>query len=605
MNPSSQVARFSTLVVAGILGTAVAAQVFTAASFEANASALKDRDKKSKSSEKASKKEAEKAAEARFEKLKARWDKASGHRIEQRILLLDRFRTAPCEKTVRFLTKLYSDESNSGIHMTVTKVLGSIGSEKAIQGVLLKGVPLIAGDEFYGTAIADALESKLSAKAETFVVRKGLRIPELKKFPQTWNRILKAVAGYRTPLRVAALTQELLRGDDATMIVILSSLEDTHDKKLVTAATRLLRHKNPEVQAAAMNLLHAQGGKKQRKLFEKGVKSKHWQIRLLSLRTLARIKHKKIVDYATKGLDDKDARVQIIAIKILLEKGGKDVVLPLIEKLDSSEGRVKDDLIDALTRLTGKDLPPSTFQWKGWWEQKGRKIKTIERCSAEEFAAMKQELEAGAKTVSYHGLRILSDNFAFLIDSSESMKEEYVPPVERPKTGSRKTTVKKPGDVNRSPRKAKIAVAKEQLVKVINGLKAGKRFDIIRFESVITDFIRDGLGLQTKELIKLDEAVRQNAVKFVQASQPQGQTYMLKALETAFSNENVDTIYLLSDGAPPPPETAGMDVILEKMKKLNRTRCVKINTIGFDLQPKEREFLIRLADEHFGVFIER
>ena len=75
---------------------------------------------------------------------------------------------------------------------------------------------------------------------------------------------------------------------------------------------------------------------------------------------------------------------------------------------------------------------------------------------------------------------------------------------------------------------------------------------------------------------------------------------MLRALETAFKNEEVDTIYLLSDGAPTPPEKAGMKVILERMRKLNRIRSVKINTIGFDLKDKEKEFLRTLADEHFG-----
>ena len=48
-----------------------------------------------------------------------------------------------------------------------------------------------------------------------------------------------------------------------------------------------------------------------------------------------------------------------------------------------------------------------------------------------------------------------------------------------------------------------------------------------------------------------------------------------------------------------------MKVILERMRKLNRIRSIKINTIGFDLKDKEKEFLRTLADEHFGVFVER
>ena len=288
--------------------------------------------------------------------------------------------------------------------------------------------------------------------------------------------------------------------------------------------------------------------------------------------------------------------------------------MPLILHIDKASGRVKDDIVDALTRLTGKDLGPSTFQWEGWWEQKGKTIKTLTRGSAEAFSTLKEKLAEEANTVAYHGLRILSDRFIFIFDSSESMKEKYVPPEQREdnsgKPGEKgRTAVADPLDpaskAQKDPLQTKLAVAQKNLKKVLNGLKDGKRFDIIQFESIITDFIRLKLEKEPDKLAVLNIESRQKALAFVDQARPQGQTYMLRALETAFKNEEVDTIYLLSDGAPTPPETAGMNVILERLRKLNRLRSVKINTIGFDLKQKEKEFLRTMADEHFGVFVER
>ena len=561
------------------------------------------------------------SVEKRSKLLQDRWKGLRSGPIERRILLIQEFANAPCKETVDFLIKLYGSEKNSGIHMSITQTLGKIGTEPAIRAVIGKGLPLLENNAFNITAVAQALENPLEAKAEQWLLKAGLRAASLRRNAVVWNRVVAAVADFKNPQRVAFLTREMMTSKSPeTLVVILNSLENVKDKKVVSIAGKLVKHKDPGVQVAAMSLLYNQGGSRERKLFERGLKNRAWQVRLLSLRTLARLKHKKISDYAIAALDDPDDKVQVNAVRILLDQGGREIILPLIRHIDKARGRVKDDVIDALTRLTGKDLGPSTFQWEGWWEQKGQTVKIVARCSAEEFTRMKQKLAEETNTVAYHGLRVLSDNFIFIFDSSESMKEQYVPPEERPENRGKAgggdvgtTVVVDPNNPNgpnggrgqKQALQSKLVVAQKNLKKVLNGLKDGKRFDIILFESIITDFIRAKLEKEPDKLAVLDLDSRVKALAFVDQARPQGQTYMLKALETAFENEEVDTIYLLSDGAPTPPEKAGMKVILERMRKLNRVRSVKINTIGFDLKDKEKEFLRTLADEHFGVFIER
>ena len=535
--------------------------------------------------------------------------------IEIRISGIHEFADAPCRETVDYLSKLYSTEKNAGIHMAITQTLGKIGSDAAIKVVILKGLPLLENNAFNITAVAQALENRLESKAEQWLLKSGLKAAGLRRHEPVWTRIVVAVAAFTNSQRVTFLGRELLTSKSPkVMVAILDALENTSDKKIVSLAGKLVHHKDPGVQVAAMGLLYNQGGSREKKLFEKGMRNRAWQVRLLSLRTLARLKHRKIIDYSIKALDDPEPKVQVNAVRILLDRGGREVIMPLILHIDKASGRVKDDIVDALTRLTGKDLGPSTFQWEGWWEQKGKTIKTLTRGSAEAFSTLKEKLAEEANTVSYHGLRILSDRFIFIFDSSESMKEKYVPPEQREdnlgKPGEKgRTVVADPLDpaskAQKDPLQTKLAVAQKNLKKVLNGLKDGKRFDIIQFESIITDFIRLKLEKEPDKLAVLNIESRQKALAFVDQARPQGQTYMLRALETAFKNEEVDTIYLLSDGAPTPPETAGMNVILERLRKLNRLRSVKINTIGFDLKEKEKEFLRTMADEHFGVFVER
>jgi hypothetical protein len=103
----------------------------------------------------------------------------------------------------------------------------------------------------------------------------------------------------------------------------------------------------------------------------------------------------------------------------------------------------------------------------------------------------------------------------------------------------------------------------------------------------------------------LDPATRKEVTAFVKASEPAGQTNLYGALEEALKDPKLDTIYLLSDGAP----TLGLYLetqdILAQVSKLNQLRKVKINTIGFNLNADERKLMEQLAEQNYGVFLAR
>lgn len=554
-------------------------------------------------------KEDETAAEEAFEKIRRKYDEEKGKPPEERIGRIQEFASAPCAKTVEFLKELYKQEDNVGIHMAVTAALGEIGTEEAVEAIVLVGAPLLVKNTFAASSISSALSSPLKPEAEEWFLKKGMSNRTLREDPAVWKSILQAVAKFKSENRIKPLLKEAYASPTPPpeiLKAILEGVEEFKDTSVATVASRLLRSPHPEVQVAAMQCLFNQDADRYRTQFVGGLKSEHWQVRLLSLSILAKTREKKIVDHAVRLLGDRDTRVQVTAVRVLMNKGGKEVLLPLIQHLDRCEGRVKDDVADALARLTGRNFGPVSAQWESWWLQVKDKPGDYVMLSAEEFSRLK-EGDKNQQTLLYHGLRVISNNVVFIIDTSESMSELYVPKEERKddeETRGRTVVAKKPGELRQEPKSTRMEVAKKELHEVVRGLQDGKRFNIIGFDSVILDFIQDALGQPPDHLVKMGAATRPAAQQFTDRTEPRGQTHMRRAIETALGYAEVDTIFLLSDGEPT-PESGTMAEILKYVRRENRLRTIKFNTIGFDLKDKERSFLTQLADENFGVFIER
>ncbi|MCZ6795215.1 MAG: HEAT repeat domain-containing protein [Planctomycetota bacterium] len=548
----------------------------------------------------------DKECEARLEELRETYRAAKT--FEERTPAILEFARAPCKATVEFLAQLYEKDDNTGMHMTITRTLGRIGTKDAIDVVLKAGVPSLGKDLFASQAIAEAFESRLEPAAEKLVLRwfqsRSRLHAEMLKNTELWQRIVRAIARFRSKDRIKTLTRAATQEKSPELVVaILEALEEEKSSTVVSAARRLLRHRNPDVQVAAYSCLFAQDGKKSGAKFVRGLTSRHWQVRLISLRFLSKLEDPRLLRSAVKMLDDPEARVQLTAVQALLNLGGKQVLEPLIARLATSQGRLQDDLADTLARLTGRDLGPGAAQWESWWVQFRDVPGNYVRLSAEEFSELKAESERKQQTLLYYGLRVLADS-VFVVDTSESMAERYVPRKDREEPRGKTVVENPPTPPSDADRRQRIEVARNELLTVLKGLKNGKKFNIVRFDSALRDFIQDTLGKRPERLERMLPKVREKAKAFVSEFEPAGQTYMLKALREAFAYPDVEVIYLLSDGAPT-PESGDMADILAYVRKENRLRSVKINTIGFDLEEKEKKFLLELADENFGVFIER
>ena len=78
-----------------------------------------------------------------------------------------------------------------------------------------------------------------------------------------------------------------------------------------------------------------------------------------------------------------------------------------------------------------------------------------------------------------------------------------------------------------------------------------------------------------------------------------GSTNIFDTLERAFADQDVDTIYLLTDGDPSAGRIKDVEGIAEEVRRWNRTRQIVIHCIGIGT---DSPLLKRLAAENGGSY---
>lgn len=529
----------------------------------------------------------------------------------ERVGTIEKFTEVKSSAATEFLVTALDTEENAGIVAAIVRVLGTYGTEDAVKGIVLKGIPLLTKsygdvDLFEGLGsytLREALGDQLAPAARRWLVDKGLT-PAVRAHAGAYRIVLAAISRLGGKRGIAVIKKEARKvRTPAEQVALLEILRDRRISGADRIALKLIRSREPAVRVAALEVLLAVEAKKYKTRYLGLLRSKDWRVQALAIDLLAMCGDRAHVKRIIPFLESKNEKVQIAAVAALTELATRSVVEPLIKALDTAPPRVKDDIADGLARITGVDLGPFSVQWESWWATHGETAE-IRRRTLEEFATTREESDAGKRTLLYHGLRVLSRKLTFIIDCSESMKEIYEP--KRKRAGSsgkdeRGTTVvrKKPGSKGGTSggERSRMEVAKAELRKVLARLPDGVELNVLRFDSLITPW--------RSALTKLSAATRRAATKFVDASAPAGMTNIYDALETAFKDEKVDTIFLLSDGAPTNGKYVKPDEILRAVRTMNRLRKVKINTIGFDLKPDARRLLERLADENFGTFVAR
>jgi len=208
--------------------------------------------------------------------------------------------------------------------------------------------------------------------------------------------------------------------------------------------------------------------------------------------------------------------------------------------------------------------------------------------------------ERGPTQLTIFGAEVTGNNIAFVIDVSGSMMT--TDPVEfviRP--GITETLEKsRAREAEMIDNRRRINRAKKELTKVVKALPRGKKFNIIAYSS--------GVEPWKKLLTAVSQSSVEDAVEFIAGLKARGITVTDEALEVAFTDLTVDTIYLITDGAPThvgirgpgmPPDSARLiRQILRRVRELNYFRGVRVFTLGFP--DAEEDFLKELAADNAG-----
>ncbi|HLU49213.1 MAG TPA: VWA domain-containing protein [Planctomycetota bacterium] len=253
---------------------------------------------------------------------------------------------------------------------------------------------------------------------------------------------------------------------------------------------------------------------------------------------------------------------------------------------------------DALTRLLGVRLP-SALDWRNWVDARTKEGNLFRE---------PEERKPGRSELSLFGADVTGKCIVFIVDVSGSM----VIPDPRPQgddDGRGRTVVGEAGPRGLRPEEVeerrRIHRAKRELAKVVRALPEDVRFNVIAYSSEVAAWKRS-TAVATREN-------KEDAVRFVEALAAEGLTATDMALEEAFLDIDIDTIYLLTDGAPthvgsaritdetlPSDSKELMEDIIERLEVLNFLRGVRIHCLGF--RGAHEEFLKRIATGHRGEY---
>ena len=540
-----------------------------------------------------------------FQALKKAYEASAGQEAVFRLPHIEALGKCEDPAAGRYLAEILAQGGKEkALLEVIVRQLGARGDEIAVEAVITHGFRVL--DEYQWSTIQGSFLETMQSDGIEWLTSKGYRIlPRLK--PRAQKIVAKLLIATDDP-KVGGIGKKLL-GNRKIGIAVQPLLIDMIRLHATAGASKtiakMFRVNDVDLQLSVLRALRDLGAQEHSKVFHEALESRFWEVRALGADIFGDTHDPAIVPVLIPLLEDNYPEVQIAAVQALRKIGGRPVVKALIDALESSEaGRVRDDLADGLLWLTGQDFGPDKIAWNTWWKIHGESAE-IKGITREEFDRLREE-SANASTGTYYGLRVISKFVTFIVDVSGSMEEPYIVDLEEkgkkrdrkgggtgvePKKGEKGTRKRRQGE------RKKIEVARSELSRAIGGLPLGTQFNLISFDSIFQPW--------QANLIEMSEETREDAQAYIQGLKPGGMTNIYDTLMKALEDPAVNTLFFLSDGAPTSGKITDTAAILAAVREANEVRKVKINTIGFHLEPAAEELMRKLAEENYGTFVPR
>jgi uncharacterized protein YegL len=408
------------------------------------------------------------------------------------------------------------------------------------------------------------------------------------------------------------LSQALQAQNKAGVVSALKALGEAGDEKAAKTILqvaldidRLSKFKaedsNDIFDAAEDALAAMKDPKGQKFIHESVTKHKDIRVRVFLCDVVAKRPGDDAEAALVSALDDKSPLVAKSALAHLgIKKSAKgvDAAIAIVGRTEKKREEPWLDALRYLTSLTAKDLATAQ-EWKDWWAANKATFdpKKVSGSAKTGQAGVGETVSRGAPDL--FGTEVLSKRCVFILDVSGSMAiKDPLPEAGKPRPVS--VSPKDSGYGEVPAERMRMHRLKEAMVKLIQELPADTKFTIVTFATSVRSW--------EPNLVDANAGNKAQATDFAQAMQPEGFTVTDEALRAAFEVPDANTFYLFSDGIPQrgknadgTPQHIDRKEILEEVEQLNRTRKVKIFTIG--IGEADPNFMRQLATANGGTFV--
>jgi HEAT repeat protein len=329
------------------------------------------------------------------------------------------------------------------------------------------------------------------------------------------------------------------------------------------------------------------------------------------------------------GLDDAVWSVRLAAAGLAGTLRDRRMLAPLVTRLHDERRRVVDEAGRSLTRLTGIPFDADPAPWEAWLRGDGASFDpgAVEPKVAFQPKGKAEPPTASGTTVAparLLDLPITSSHVAFVLDASGSMKEPMSAP-ERPPG--------KPRDPK--PRSPPSGGASGGGSGGGNGSDAGRpsasagtsppaggltRWDRLRIEldaalgdlgekaEVNVVLFSDEAKALFPASVRVSPASRSRVHDALAGHAPAGRTALYDGIALALSDPEVDTVVVLSDGAPSAGQWFTKSDLRREVARANRWRKARIDVVAIgadEVAKRWRSLLEEIAEESGGTMLER
>ncbi|RME75816.1 MAG: VWA domain-containing protein [Planctomycetota bacterium] len=492
------------------------------------------------------------------------------------------------------LLKTLSRESASDWEEGKAFFVTNLGNKKVKKAArIVAGLLLNDTSPKVRQAAAFTLLDLMGKKSATYLGR-ALR----DKDPKVRKAVLLSLGEIKTSGAYRAISHALQDKETENVLLAIQFLSQSNQSKYARKILALLNHKNRDIRKEALKGLRHLLKDRAKSYFIRACQDNDWQIRLAAFYHLKEFgQDPAFVKIYKRGLRDQYPQIQSISVWGLYHIGSNNAIEELITALGFLQDAPLKDAYRALQKLTGQKLALNQDAWREWWSNHKQGFRPKRDIETPYTPPGERESGSGqmGKTVlrkkpMFFGSTIESFHVGFVVDFSTSMNAmmDTIEEGEREGTRERKHKV---------VQRERIEVAKRELIRAVAALDPKATFNIMLFGSSY-------VAWKPKAVVASKEN-KDSAIQFVRHHTFMGATNLYDPLEKMILDKDIDTIYVLSDGAPNQGKYSSPPDILKAVKKLNRNRKVRIFTIGIGVISYTEDFLRDLAEQNGGKFIKK